>query len=174
MTINDSISALPPDELLFVSSPSLGLSTTDTSLDELMVQRLIARREGCSYRCLLQENLSHIGRTIDPKNGSWLKYSAIKSRNNHSDTASYSWIFKLRSSSLLVRISPQIRAHFTVSYDLKMRSTAVFRLMTLAAWLSTTTYTWTFRACWKGRELRLFQGRWFTITCSGMNCMNIL
>jgi len=59
------IYTLPPDELLFVSSPSLGLSSTDVSLDELMAQRLIARREGCSSRCLLQENLSQRGRTID-------------------------------------------------------------------------------------------------------------
>jgi len=56
---------LPPDELLFVSSPSLGLSSTDVSLDELMARRIIARREGCSSRCLLQENLSQLGRTID-------------------------------------------------------------------------------------------------------------
>ncbi len=56
---------LPPDELLFISSPSLGLSTTETTLDELMEQRLIARREGCSSRTLLKENLSHIGRSID-------------------------------------------------------------------------------------------------------------
>lgn len=67
---------LPPDELLFVSSPSLGLSTTDTSLDALMAQRLIARREGCSSRCLLQENLSHIGRTIDDF-GSMIIYDDI-------------------------------------------------------------------------------------------------
>ncbi len=56
---------LPSDELLFISSPSLGLSATDTSLDELMKQRLIARRVGCSSRALLQENLRHIGRSID-------------------------------------------------------------------------------------------------------------
>ena len=56
---------LPPDELLFVSSPSLGLSSTEISLDELMTQRLIARREGCSSRRLLQENLSQLGRTTD-------------------------------------------------------------------------------------------------------------
>ena len=59
------IYTLPPDELLFVSSPSLGLSSKETSLDELMTQRLIALREGCSSRCLLHENLSQIGRTID-------------------------------------------------------------------------------------------------------------
>ena len=70
------IYTLPPDELLFVSSPSLGLSSSGTSLDELMAQRLIARREGCSSRCLLQENLSHIGRTIDDF-GSMIIYDDI-------------------------------------------------------------------------------------------------
>ena len=50
--------SLPPDELTFVSSPSLGLSSGTLPLSALLEQRLIARRDGCSSRCLLQDNLS--------------------------------------------------------------------------------------------------------------------
>jgi DNA-binding transcriptional LysR family regulator len=60
---------LPPDELVFISAPSLGLPSPDISLDDLLGQRLIARREGCSSRCLLQENLARFGRKLTDFNG---------------------------------------------------------------------------------------------------------
>jgi len=56
---------LPPDELAIISAPSLGLSGKDLSLAELMKQRLIARRDGCSSRCLLEENLSKFGKSLN-------------------------------------------------------------------------------------------------------------
>ena len=60
---------LPPDELTFVSAPSLGLSGSELSLAELIGQRLIARREGCSSRCLLQENLARFGKKLEDFQG---------------------------------------------------------------------------------------------------------
>lgn len=60
---------LPPDELVFISSPSLSLTTPEICLEELLQQRLIARKEGCSSRCLLQENLSRFGKTLDDFSG---------------------------------------------------------------------------------------------------------
>lgn len=56
---------LPPDELVFISAPSLSLPHPLITLDELLKQRLIARRDGCSSRCLLQGNLQNFGRSID-------------------------------------------------------------------------------------------------------------
>jgi DNA-binding transcriptional LysR family regulator len=64
-TDNAIIHQLPPDELIFVSTPTLQLNCPDISLEELLAQRLIARREGCSSRCLLEENLRRYGRSID-------------------------------------------------------------------------------------------------------------
>lgn len=54
----------PPDELTFISAPSLGLPEPEVALDELLGHRLIARREGCSSRCLLQENLAAFGKSV--------------------------------------------------------------------------------------------------------------
>ena len=60
---------LPPDELVFISAPSLGLTDTHVSLDELMQYRLVARRDGCSSRYLLEENLAKFGRSMDDFSG---------------------------------------------------------------------------------------------------------
>jgi DNA-binding transcriptional LysR family regulator len=68
--IKDSIiQSLPPDELIFISSPTLLLPFPTLSLNDLLRQRLIARREGCSSRCLLQENLKHFNRSLDDFSG---------------------------------------------------------------------------------------------------------
>ena len=56
---------LPPDELTIISAPSLGLSGRNLSLDELLEQRFIARRVGCSSRRLFEENLSKFGKNLD-------------------------------------------------------------------------------------------------------------
>jgi DNA-binding transcriptional LysR family regulator len=64
-----TIYELSPDELIFISSPSLSLSRPGISLEELLTQRLIARREGCSSRCLLQENLKRFNKTLDDFGG---------------------------------------------------------------------------------------------------------
>lgn len=59
---------LPPDELVFISSPALGMPAV-VSLDTLLQQRIVARREGCSSRLLLQKNLRDAGRSIDDFKG---------------------------------------------------------------------------------------------------------
>ena len=56
---------LPPDELTIISAPSLGLSGRNLSLDELLEQRFIVRRDGCSSRGLFEENLSKFGKNLD-------------------------------------------------------------------------------------------------------------
>jgi len=56
---------LPPDELTLISAPSLGLSGRELSLTELIEQRFITRRDGCSSRCLFEENLSKFGKNLD-------------------------------------------------------------------------------------------------------------
>ncbi len=60
---------LPPDELAFISAPPIGLPQPEVSLEELLGQRIIARREGCSSRCVLQENLSRSGKRLDDFKG---------------------------------------------------------------------------------------------------------
>lgn len=55
---------LPRDELVFISSPSLNLPYPGIDLDEILKQRLIARKEGCSSRRLLTLNLAAMGRNI--------------------------------------------------------------------------------------------------------------
>lgn len=64
-----TILSLTPDELIFISSPALLLSHPDITMEELLKQRLIARREGCSSRCLLQENLRHFDKTLEDFGG---------------------------------------------------------------------------------------------------------
>ncbi|WP_243372500.1 LysR substrate-binding domain-containing protein [Geotalea sp. SG265] len=59
---------LPPDELVFISSPALKMPA-EVCLEALLQQRLIARREGCSSRHLLQKNLAEHGRSIDDFKG---------------------------------------------------------------------------------------------------------
>ena len=61
--------SLPSDELAIISAPSLGLSSGELSLAELINQRLISRRDGCSSRCLLQENLKKFGKNLDDFRG---------------------------------------------------------------------------------------------------------
>ena len=60
---------LTADELVFISSPGLSLSRPELSIDELLKQRLIARREGCSSRGLLQENLKRINKSLEDFSG---------------------------------------------------------------------------------------------------------
>lgn len=61
---------LPPDELIFISSPALSMSGAEVTLDELLQQRLIARREGCSSRHLLLKNLAEFGKSMEDFKGS--------------------------------------------------------------------------------------------------------
>jgi DNA-binding transcriptional LysR family regulator len=56
--------SLPPDELVFVSAPALNIPAGEVSLDRLMQELFVARREGCSSRRLLQENLARHGRCL--------------------------------------------------------------------------------------------------------------
>lgn len=67
--VDATLIPLPPDELIFISAPSLGLPENNISLEPLLKQRLIARREGCSSRYLLQKNLSLYGKTMEDFNG---------------------------------------------------------------------------------------------------------
>jgi DNA-binding transcriptional LysR family regulator len=55
---------LTKDELVFVSSPSLDLPTPVVTFDRLLQERLIARKEGCSSRKLLNLNLTMLGRSL--------------------------------------------------------------------------------------------------------------
>ncbi|MDR3580158.1 MAG: LysR family transcriptional regulator [Oryzomonas sp.] len=57
--------SLPPDDLAIVSAPSMGLAKGTLTLSELLEQRLISRREGCSSRCLLENNLAKYGKNLD-------------------------------------------------------------------------------------------------------------
>ena len=59
------VTSLPPDELTIISAPSLGLSGRNISLAELIGQRFITRRDGCSSRCLFEENLAKFGKNLD-------------------------------------------------------------------------------------------------------------
>lgn len=61
--------SLPRDELTFVSAPSLGLYGKTHTLDEITERRLIARRDGCSSRSLLQQNLAKFGKKLDDFHG---------------------------------------------------------------------------------------------------------
>jgi DNA-binding transcriptional LysR family regulator len=66
----DSVTlSLPRDELTFISAPSLELPAGPLSLTKLIEQRLIARRDGCSSRCLLQENLKNFEMRLDDFRG---------------------------------------------------------------------------------------------------------
>lgn len=55
---------LPPDELVFVSAPDSGLDVT-ICIDELLKHRLYARRDGCSSKKLLKQNLAVHQKSID-------------------------------------------------------------------------------------------------------------
>lgn len=56
--------SLPEDEMIFVSSPVLGLSTPLISIDELLRQRLYRRKEDCCSWKYLALNMQIIGRDI--------------------------------------------------------------------------------------------------------------
>ena len=56
---------LPADELVLISSPALGIAPDELRLEEYFKHRLITRREGCSSRCLLNNNLSKSHFSID-------------------------------------------------------------------------------------------------------------
>lgn len=57
--------ALPEDELVFISAPRLGLTGEEVSLEALQRYRLFARRDGCSSKRLLQQNLEQAGSSLD-------------------------------------------------------------------------------------------------------------
>lgn len=53
---------LPDDEMVFVSSPSLGIAPDLTDLDVLVRQRLYSRNEGCCSKVFLDFNMKSVGR----------------------------------------------------------------------------------------------------------------
>lgn len=53
---------LPGDDIVFISSPKLGLPTGKISIDDLTSLTLYGRQEGCCSRIFLDKNLSFIGR----------------------------------------------------------------------------------------------------------------
>jgi len=53
---------LPGDEMVFVSSPRLGLAPDWVSIDALTALTLYGRQEGCCSRIFLEKNLQFIGR----------------------------------------------------------------------------------------------------------------
>ena len=63
---NDNIMffPLPKDEMVMISSPSLGIASTETRLEVFFKHRLISRGEGCSSRQLLNDNLSRTDSTV--------------------------------------------------------------------------------------------------------------
>lgn len=60
---------LVDDELIFISAPQLALGEEAVRLDDLMRQRLYTRRDGCSSKQLLVENLEAAGRSLDEFHG---------------------------------------------------------------------------------------------------------
>jgi DNA-binding transcriptional LysR family regulator len=56
---------LPPDQMIFVSAPSLGIAAPTVSIDELASRRLFLKTyNGCAYR-FLKRRLKQVGRSID-------------------------------------------------------------------------------------------------------------
>lgn len=55
---------LPGDDIVFISSPKLGLPMGKISIDELTNLTLYGRQEGCCSRIFLDKNLSFIGRNF--------------------------------------------------------------------------------------------------------------
>lgn len=60
---------LVDDELIFISSPRLELGGETIRIDDLLRQRLYTRRDGCSSKQLLVENLKSFGHHLDEFNG---------------------------------------------------------------------------------------------------------
>jgi DNA-binding transcriptional LysR family regulator len=56
--------SLPGDEAFFVSSPSLGLTSPDTTIAALLDIPFFVRREGCCSRLLLESNLHAVGHDL--------------------------------------------------------------------------------------------------------------
>jgi DNA-binding transcriptional LysR family regulator len=59
------IQPLPEDELVFIAAPQLGLGAAQVQLSSLQRHRLYVRREGCSSKRLLQQNLEEVGSSLD-------------------------------------------------------------------------------------------------------------
>ena len=56
---------LPNDELIFISSPALGLAESEIESKDLFGQCLVARKMGCTSRKLLEFNLAQEGHKIE-------------------------------------------------------------------------------------------------------------
>lgn len=56
--------ALPGDEMIFVSAPSLAIPPAGATFDDLIACSLYTRNEGCCSRTLLENNLRAIGRDL--------------------------------------------------------------------------------------------------------------
>lgn len=59
---------LPDDELVFISAPSLGIPSSPVDLEVLVPHRLYARRDGCSSKNLLCNNLAAQGQSVSSFN----------------------------------------------------------------------------------------------------------
>lgn len=57
--------SLPEDELVFVSSPKLNLSPTQSDINTLFKFSLFVREGGCSSRQLLTRGLEELGKSLD-------------------------------------------------------------------------------------------------------------
>lgn len=55
---------LPGDEMVFISSPQLGLRSEALKIEELTSLTLYGRQEGCCSRIFLERNLEFIGRSF--------------------------------------------------------------------------------------------------------------
>jgi DNA-binding transcriptional LysR family regulator len=55
---------LPGDEVAFVTSPSLGLASPDTTIPALLDTPFFVRREGCCSRLLLERSLHAVGHDL--------------------------------------------------------------------------------------------------------------
>ena len=56
--------SLPGDEMIFASSPALGIPAGNITPDALFAQNVFVRKEGCCSRTLLEGNLRAIGREL--------------------------------------------------------------------------------------------------------------
>lgn len=55
---------LPGDEMVFVSKPTIGIPSPDTSIETLSDIPLFTRHEGCCSRILLEDNLKAVGHEL--------------------------------------------------------------------------------------------------------------
>lgn len=56
---------LPQDELVFISAPGDLPGASPVEIDSLLPRRIYVRKDGCSSRQLLRQNLLDVGRSID-------------------------------------------------------------------------------------------------------------